>query len=250
MWLVLLLSAFTAPPSFIDAQSVAVGPGGQILVVDAGTSRLTRLQPDGMPMDSTGGSGSRLNAMRHPRDVDAGHGLRILVADPENSRLVWLDRLLQAEADIPTGPHRIHRVAVDRFGDVFAIDADAGLLLKYRANGQPDASFPEIRLDPTVPTDVALAGDDVLVANGRVLRILNRFGAETGFRRFEADLRRIAAGGNGRVALIAGSDLLILDPRYREIVRMPAGPDLRDVALAADRLILLDGNGVRWRTLD
>lgn len=249
MWAVLILSLLAAPPAFQDARSVAVGVSGDILVADAGTSRLVRLQADGTRTDSTGGAGSRFNAMRRPTDVDASHGLRILVADPENGRIVWLDRLLQMEADIPTGPHRIRRVAVDRFGDVFGLDLDAGRLVKYRMSGGPDPAFPEVLVDPTLPADVAVSGDDVLVANGPVLRILNRFGAETGFRRFETDITRIAAAPGGIVVLL-GEEAAVLDGRYRETARIEAGADVRDLAVTGTRLILLLGNGIRWRTLD
>lgn len=249
MWAVLLLSLLAQPPRFTDAQSVSVNLAGQILVLDAGTSRVIRLSANGIPNDSTGGFGSRQNAFRRPTDLDASHGLRVLVADPENARLVWLDRHLQAEADIPTAPHRIHRVAVNRFGEVFGIDREAGRLVKYRVNGSFDNAFPDIRVDPSIPADVTVYGDDVLLVSGPIFRILNRFGAETGFRRFEADITRIASGAE-RLAVLTVADVVLLDSRYRETARLDAGSDLRDIALFPARLILLDADGIRVRTLD
>jgi hypothetical protein len=249
VWVVLLLSVLAEPPRFADAQSVSVNLSGQMLVLDAGSSRLVRLSADGVRTDSTGGFGSRQNAFRRPTDVDATHGLRVLVADPENSRLVWLDRHLLMEADIPTGPRRIHRVAVNRFGEVFGIDRDAGYLVKYRPDGVLDAAFPDIRIDPSIPADVAVFGDDVLLASGPVLRILNRFGARTGLRRFETDIRRLASGTD-RLAVSTAAEVILLDDRYRETSRSGAGPGVRDIALPPNRLILLDANGIQLRTLD
>jgi len=249
VWAVLLLSLLAQPPRFTEAQSVSVNLAGQILVLDAGSSRLVRLSADGSRIDSTGGFGSRQNAFRRPTDVDATHGLRVLVADPENSRLVWLDRHLQAEADIPTAPLRIHRLAVNRFGEVYGIDREAGRLVKYRVNGSLDATFPDIRVDPSIPADVAVYGDDVLLASGPIFRILNRFGAETGLRRFEADITRIASGAE-RLAVLTAGEMVLLDGRYRETIRLEAGTDLRDIALLPARLILLDADGIRMRTLD
>jgi hypothetical protein len=249
VWVVLLLSLLAEPPRFADAQSVSVNVSGQTLVLDAGSSRLVRLSVDGIRTDSTGGFGSRQNAFRRPTDVDATHGLRVLVADPENSRLVWLDRHLQAEADIPTAPYRIHRLAVNRSGDVFGIDRDAGRLIKYRLDGSLDTTFPDIRIDPSLGADVAVFGDDVLLASGAVLRILNRFGAQTGFRRFEADILRLASGTD-RLAVSTAAEVILLDARYQETTRSGAVADVRDIALLPNRLILLDANAIHLRKLD
>jgi hypothetical protein len=234
---------------FQDARSVSVNLSGHMLILDDGSSRLVRLSAYGVRTDSTGGFGSRQNAFRRPTDVDASHGLRVLVADPENGRLVWLDRRLQMEADIPTGPLRIHRVAVNRFGEVFGIDRDAGRLVKYRPDGTLDASFPDIRIDPSNSADVAVLGDDVLLASGTVLTVLNRFGARSGLRRFEADIRRLASGTDA-LAVLTGADVIVLDDRYRQTSRSGAGPDIRDIALLPNRLILLHADGVVLRTFD
>lgn len=228
MWPLLALSLFVAPPvGFTDAASVGVSISGTLYIVDVGTNELI-----------VGERRTRIGSFGRPTDVDASNELTVVVADPDARRLLMLDRHLQPVSELVSDAHRFDRVAVNRYRELFALDTRGRALRKFRPNGEFDASFTPPSLQSADPSDVAVHGDHVLLAQGDVLFILNRFGLETAFRRMPSVIRRVATFADGAVVL-AGDVVYVLDATWKTLSEIPIPPGCVDLAVHNDELILL-----------
>lgn len=228
MWPLLALSLFVAPPvGFTDAASVGVSISGTLYIVDVGTNELI-----------VGERRTRIGSFGRPTDVDASNELTVVVADPDARRLLMLDRHLQPVSELVFDAHRFDRVAVNRYRELFALDTRGRALRKFRPNGEFDASFTPPSLQSADPSDVAVHGDHVLLAQGDVLFILNRFGLETAFRRMPSVIRRVATFADGAVVL-AGDVVYVLDATWKTLSEIPIPPGCVDLAVHNDELILL-----------
>lgn len=228
MWLLLALSLIGAPPvGYADAASMGVSISGTIYVVDVGTNELI-----------VGERRRRIGTFGRPADVDASNELTVYVADPDARRIVMLDRHLQPVGELDSDTDRFDRIAVNRYRELFALDTRGRTLRKFFANGENDASFTPPSVRGTEVADVATLGDNVLLAQGDVLLILNRFGLETGFRRMPSAIRRVAATADGAVVL-AGGRVIVLDANFKTISEIPVPDDCVDIALHDGRLFLL-----------
>jgi hypothetical protein len=228
VWPLLALSLFVAPPvGYTDAASVGVSMSGTIYVVDVGTNELI-----------IGERRTRIGSFGRPTDVDASNELTVVMADPDARRLVMLDRHLQPVSELVSDAHRFDRVAVNRYRELFALDTRGRALRKFRPNGEFDASFTPPSLQSADPSDVAVHGDHVLLAQGDVLFILNRFGLETAFRRMPSVIRRVATFADGAVVL-AGDVVYVLDATWKTLSEIPIPPGCVDLAVHNDELILL-----------
>ena len=228
MWLLLALSLFFSPPVvYIEAVSMSVSATGTIVVADAGDKAVV-----------SDGRRARLGAFGRPADVDASNELTVYVADPDARRIVMLDRHLQPVSELVSETDRFDRVAVNRYRELFALDTRGRALRKFRANGEVDAAFTPPSLQSSDPSDVAVHGDHVLLAQGDVLYILNRFGLETAFRRMPSAIRRVATSADGAVVL-AGDVVLVLDATWKTVSEIPIPPGCVDLAVHNDELILL-----------
>jgi len=228
VWPLLALSLFVAPPvGFTDAASVGVSISGTLYIVDVGTNELI-----------VGERRTRIGSFGRPTDVDASNELTVVVADPDARRLVMLDRHLQPVSELVSDAHRFDRVAVNRYRELFALDTRGRALRKFRPNGEFDASFTPPSLQSADPSDVAVHGDHVLLAQGDVLFILNRFGLETAFRRMPSVIRRVATFADGAVVL-AGDVVYVLDATWKTLSEIPIPPGCVDLAVHNDELILL-----------
>lgn len=228
MWLPLALSLIVAPPvGFTDAASVGVSMSGTHYVVDVGTNELI-----------VGERRTRIGSFGRPTDVDASNELTVYVADPDGRRLVMLDRHLQPVSELVSEAHRFDRIAVNRYRELFALDTRGRALRKFRPNGELDASFTPPSLQSADPSDIAVHGDHVLLAQGDVLFILNRFGLETAFRRMHSAIRRVATFADGAVVL-AGDVVLVLDAAWKPVSEIPIPPGCVDLAVHDGELILL-----------
>lgn len=228
MWPLLALSLFVAPPvGFTDAASVGVSISGTLYIVDVGTNELI-----------VGERRTRIGSFGRPTDVDASNELTVVVADPDARRLLMLDRHLQPVSELVSDAHRFDRVAVNRYRELFALDTRGRALRKFRPNGEFDASFTPPSLQSADPSDVAVHGDHVLLAQGDVLFILNRFGLETAFRRMPSVIRRVATFADGAVVL-AGDVVYVLDTTWKTLSEIPIPPGCVDLAVHNDELILL-----------
>jgi hypothetical protein len=231
VWLLLALSLFVAPPvGYTDAASVGVSMSGTLYVVDVGTNELI-----------VGERRTRIGSFGRPTDVDASNELTVVVADPDARRIVMLDRHLQPVSELVSDTDRFDRIAVNRYRELFALDTRGRALRKFRPNGELDAAFTPPSLQSSDPADVAVHGDHVLLAQGDVLYILNRFGLETAFRRMPSAIRRVATSADGAVVL-AGDVVLVLDATWKTVSEIPIPPGCVDLAVHEGRLVLLFSN--------
>jgi hypothetical protein len=228
VWPLLALSLIATPPvGYTDAASVGVSMSGTIYVVDVGANELM-----------VGERRTRIGSFGRPTDVDASNELTVVVADPDGRRIVTLDRHLQPLGELISDTDRFDRIAVNRYRELFALDTRGRTLRKFRANGELDASFTPPSLRGSEVTDVAVHGDHVLVAQGDVLLILDRFGLETGFRRLPSVIRRVAGTTVGAVVL-AGEGVYILDATWKTVSQVSIPEGCVDIALHDGRLYLL-----------
>jgi hypothetical protein len=130
---------------------------------------------------------------------------------------------------------------VNRYRELFALDMRGRTLRKFRANGELDASFTPPSIRNADASDVAVSGDAVLLSQGDVLYILNRFGLETGFRRFPEPVRRVAGTPEGALVL-AGEAIFVLDAEWKTVAEIPIPPGCVDLAVHEGRLVLLFQN--------
>jgi len=228
VWPLLALSLIAAPPvGYADAASVGVSMSGTVYVVDVGANELI-----------VGERRTRVGSFGRPADVDASNELTVVVADPDARRIVMLDRHLQPVGELVSDTDRFDRIAVNRYRELFALDTRGRALRKFRANGELDASFTPPSLQSSDLSDVAVHGDHVLVAQGDVLLMLDRFGLETGFRRLPSAIRRVAGTADGAVVL-AGEAVFVLDAAWKTVAEIPIPEGCVDIALHEGRLHLL-----------
>lgn len=203
---------------------------GTHYVVDVGTHELI-----------VGERRVRIGSFGRPSDVDATNELTVYVADPDGRRIVMLDRHLQTVGELVSETHRFDRIAVNRYRELFALDTRGRALRKYRPNGELDAAFTSPLLQGGDVADVAVHGDHVLLAQGDVLLVLNRFGLETSFRRLPSAVRRVAGTPEGAVVL-AGEVVFVLDEAWKIVSEIPIPVGCVDIAVHAGELILLFPN--------
>jgi hypothetical protein len=127
---------------------------------------------------------------------------------------------------------------VNRYRELFALDRAGRTLGKFRPNGEPDAAFTPPSIRNADASDIAVSGDALLLSQGDVVFILNRFGLETGFRRFPAPVRRVAGIPDGALVL-AGDAVFVLDATWKTVAEIPIPPGCVDLALHEGQLLLL-----------
>lgn len=269
------LDARSFGPVFEDARALATDPAQRLYVVDAGTSTILTLTPDGLPLNQLGGPGTGDYALLDPADVDPTNGLVLTVADAGNGRIQRFSsdgRLLETlrvpatldETDLPragrfgladdggdnagTGGGRPIAVASAVTGEVFAIEELRGVVLRWgdrdrsvRVVGGIDAGEGALRK----PVGLALGpGGRLFVADRGHAAILvyDAFGS---YLRRLADgvahgVRAVAVVGD-RLVLVLPRHLLVygLDGRQRDVLAFDLPEPLLDAAGAERGLVLL-----------
>ncbi|MEM6336590.1 MAG: hypothetical protein AAF752_08480 [Bacteroidota bacterium] len=152
---------------FTDARSVSADRLGIVYVVDGTLSTVTRLTPAGAVIDGLGGAGSGDYAFDEPVDIDPSNGLVMAVADAGNgvvkrytNELLHIETLPVAVPDIGDRELagfrgiRVDEGSLDTWvrgrpvavastleGEVFALDADRGLVLKWDSTRRLERVF-------------------------------------------------------------------------------------------------------------
>lgn len=150
---------------FDDARAVAVDPLGFLYVADAGRDVVVKLAVDGAIETVLGGPGSREGEFDEPSGLDPTNGLILFVADAGNNRIQKFSRSnaylgsipLMAEHDGRSSSRITYRRndgEVDGFAsgrplaiassdakDLFAVDADRGVVLKWDENLRLEADI-------------------------------------------------------------------------------------------------------------
>lgn len=101
---------------FEDARALAVDPRGRLYVTDAGRDVVVILSPEGEPLQTLGGSGTRAGEFDLPADVDPTNGQMIAVADTYNGRVQRFTEEGQYLESLPVGAGEDDR-GVDRAFD-------------------------------------------------------------------------------------------------------------------------------------
>lgn len=192
--------------AFADARALAVDPAGRLYVADAGRDVVLQLDPHGTVQVAIGGPGTGDHAFLAPAGVDPTNGLVLFVADAGNGRIVRLGRARQvldaravpadAEAILAGRPAsgRLGRpvaVASAPTGELFAVDAQAGVVLRWDARGALDRVIGGAEAGRgALRAPVALA----LAPDGRLLVADQGHAAVLVYDAFGAFVRRLADG--------------------------------------------------------
>ena len=164
-------------PVLSQPRQVAVMPDGSLLVVDQGTSSVTKISPSGGVVAIYSGSGN--TALKNPTGVGFDSQGNVFVADTWNHRIVKLDSSLhfvstwgaygttggQASGH-PSAFYGPRAIAVDAKGDVFVTDTGNKRIQEFDNNGKFLAQFGGVGDGPghlNEPVGLAFAPDGNLV---------------------------------------------------------------------------------------
>lgn len=235
---------------FEDATALAVDPRGRLYVTDAGRDVVVILSPEGEPLQTLGGSGTRAGEFDLPADVDPANGQVIAVADKYNGRVQRFTEEGQYLESLPVGGGADDR-GVDRAFD----DGRDGAA--ERGEGRPIAV-------------ASTGGGGLLIlddAKGIVYRWTKMGGLESivdgamGGKQLRMPVG-LAVGTRDRIYVAdAGREKVLVYDRFGTFIRVLPTPrlaNLRSIALGrgtvwitcADRLVAWDvrGKTVRERT--
>ena len=182
-----------ATPVLNQPRQVAVMPDGSLLVVDQGTSSVTKINPADSVVASFTGTGT--TALKNPTGVGFDSQGNVFVADTWNHRIVKLDSSLhfvstwgaygttggQASGQ-PAAFYGPRAVAVDAKGDVFVTDTGNKRIQEFDNSGKFLAQFGGVGDGPgrlNEPVGLAFAPDgNVVVADlwNRRLQVLTPSG--------------------------------------------------------------------------
>lgn len=123
---------------FHDPRAIAVGPTGNLYVVDSGNNRIQKFDHTGNFLKYFGGIGDGSEQFDLPLDINIGDGLNVYVTDYNNHRIHRLDRNLNA-VSILSGESSFDNNQVFNFpkgilishqGDIFIIEGENNSILK------------------------------------------------------------------------------------------------------------------------
>lgn len=240
---------------FGDPRAVAVDPQGIVYVVDASNSTLARLTDYGEVISVHGGPGSGEYEFDTPSDVDVSAGLVWLVADAGNGRIKRFSseflHLGSIRVDLSSfavtqsagaGGFREEEgdplrysggspigVASNMSGEIFAIDANFGSVIKWDASRRIERVFGrrgELRGALVDPVSLAIDRE------GRVFVADRGLEAVVVYDRFGMFMRRIADGlAGGIVAVSIADNLLLVVMEDRIAAYTPEGNLVRNYAI-------------------
>lgn len=151
--------------SFQRATSIESDAAGQIYIVDANASTISIFDENGTFQKSFGGPGLGDYEFDEPLDIDPTNGLLLFVADAGNSEIrkysgefLHLETILAQTADERNGETLGGRVGEDDFenqaeegrpiaiaaaesGELFALESDRGVVLKWNSTKRLERSF-------------------------------------------------------------------------------------------------------------
>lgn len=166
-----------ATPVLNQPRQVAVLPDGSALVVDQGSSTVTKISPAGGAIASFSGSGT--TALKNPTGIGVDSQGNVFVADTWNHRIVKLDSSLhfvsawgsygttggQASGH-PSQFYGPRAIAVDAHGNVFVTDTGNKRIQEFDNNGRFLAQFGGVGTTPghlNEPVGLAFAPDGNIV---------------------------------------------------------------------------------------
>jgi len=266
---VLGLLARHASAQMLDVSGTAfdVDLHGNIYVLDAGKNTLRLYDKSGALLRDVGGPGWLDGQFDRPSAVWARNGIDVFVADYGNHRIERFDRSLNfvssfatRESDNPDERFGYPSgVALSRLGELFICDTEDSRIVKVDRFSTVERTFGEGGGGGHLasPSSVATGPKDaVYVLDGARVAAFDAFGNY---------LRDLMPGllvhpsafyaDNDVVAVLDSSAVFFFDADERPAgaVRtgavLPAGGDIRAVALSGGSLYLLTGEGI-FRTVD
>jgi len=175
--------------TFQRATSIESDAAGQLYVVDANASTISIFDTEGVFLKSFGGPGLGDYEFDEPLDIDPTNGLLLFVADAGSSEIrkysgefLHLETILAQIADERNGETLGGRVGEDDFenqaeegrpiaiaaaesGELFAIESDRGVVLKWNSTKRLERSFGGIESvgeSLEDPVDLALGKDGMV----------------------------------------------------------------------------------------
>jgi hypothetical protein len=132
----------------------------QVVYVDGLCHAQARIPPVAKP-------GSGIGEFDEPRGIVFAPGRGLYVADSGNARIVLLrDPTLEPVAILTAGLAEPRALALDSAGRLYVVDGPAGKLLRFFANGTPDAVYAAAMASAGVAARfIAVAADDTLYAS-------------------------------------------------------------------------------------
>lgn len=148
LWLTFLSSSgedpidlLPLPVKFDGAVSLSITPQGMIYIAEQKRHRFMVLNPNGVRVDSLGAQGSGDYRFDSPVSIQATNGLRIYVADRNNSRVQLYDRRHQylttitAEKVNQPGRFSPEQIVVNRSNELFIYDSERHVIYMFDSNG-------------------------------------------------------------------------------------------------------------------
>jgi sugar lactone lactonase YvrE len=175
--------------SLHDASSLSVTPTGHIYITESERHRLLVLSPEGVRLDSLGARGSGDYRFNKPVSVDATNGLKIYVADQNNSRVQLFDRRFQylstISADKVDGINRLspNQIQVSNSGDLFVYDSDRHIIYVFDpfGNYSRDIDLKSFQIGSSIHMKIA---GSVLLMLDIDAGLIHKFTADGGYLNF------------------------------------------------------------------
>lgn len=259
--------------AFRDARSIAIDPMGALYVADAGRDVVVKFDVLGRLIATVGGPGSREGEFDDPSAVDPTNSLALYVADAGNHRIQIFSKAFAYLGSIPlvrTGEAGSARVTYRRQDDetagfpsgrpiavattssneVFAVDSDARVVLKWTENrrlarviGGVDAGSGALG----EPVDLWVGPESLLYVADRGARavvVFDQYGTfvrSLGGGRLDG-LRSVIATGDHVVAVLDRALMFYeVSGRFARRVEIDIRDPIVDAAVAPDgSLYLLD----------
>lgn len=262
---------------FRDARAMGIDGYGLLYVVDAGDATIIQLDTEGEVLETMGGVGKGDYEFDDPSDIDPSTGVALLIADAGNNRVKRFSReflhlgsisldmssfsVAQAagrggfrEDDGSPFEHSQGRpiaVAATLSGELYAIDEEQGVVVKWNPSGDIERVFGGYDdAGGALSEPVALAID----VDGNVYVGDRGHAAVIVFDSFGSYMRRLADGHAGNVnglARLRDGILVVLDDKLlvydlngslRHTMAVDVDEPMVDAAVLDDALFILTPN--------
>ncbi|MBI2418492.1 MAG: NHL repeat-containing protein [Ignavibacteriales bacterium] len=217
---------------FTDAAAFCMSELGELYVAQASDSRIFKIDTTGKILQECGGFGWEPGLFDHPVSIAPGL-LRLYVADKNNHRVQVFDRNLALIAVWEsTGKNSSlfemrypQSVCTNKKGEVFVLNSDSKLVLKFDPDGNYISSFGgnsqgEFRLENPGQL-LALENNAIGATDGSRIVVFDSYGNGTKIIPLQSRILS-AAPGNGFKGILTTEGLTILmdDGSYKEY-RLP-----------------------------
>jgi len=250
-----IITAAVSLARFEDARDLAMDPGGNLYVADAGADVVQKFGFDGTLLFTLGGPGSEEGQFDEPSGIDPTNGLILVVADAGNGRLKRFSREFHFLESVPLGSYEMggtgeQATYLARQGEVlahgdgrpiavvtsegdetFAVDEDRRMVVKWDRTRRFERTIGE-EGELIRPVSLALADRLLFVADAgaNAVVVFDEFG---GYLRTLADGRAVEVQ-----SVSAGNHVLWVVLPHRILVYQTAGRLERVLDVQLDELLV------------